>query len=161
MKYLLIITALIGCTLANASELKFYVLPVDSKHPEVFSSFIEYQKSGPKLKEPAITVNQLLEVKETTAHSESGSYNSAGKFEKVWALDSPALAITLPIEFSDQFEKLTSENVGGSVMMVLDDTILITPAINQPIKTNRFEISLNSKDQIDMIAKQLRTLIRK
>ena len=161
MKRLLIILGVIGCyTLANAAELKFYILPVDSARPEVLSSFIEYQKSGPKLKAPAISVNQLLEVKETTAHSESGSYNSAGKFERIWSLDSPALIIILPTEFAAGFEKLTSENVGASVMMVLDDTILITPAINHPINTNRFQISLNSKDQIDTIAKKLRTLIK-
>ncbi len=57
----------------------------------------------------------------------------------------PSLALELSKEASRKFEKITEENIGKKLMVVLDNKILAAPTINAPIRDPKIKLTIFSR----------------
>ena len=60
---------------------------------------------------------------------------------------SPSLNIELSKEASQKFEKITGENIGRKLMVVLDNKVLTAPTINMPISGPKITLSTRHNDR--------------
>ena len=165
MKHLLaIFLALSVQSFAIGEVLRFFVLPEEATSPDVRSSLRAFQALTPKLGASVLEVDSLAGVDSISTRSVSIMHDASGKVTDESARDVPSVRIILPAGFQEKFGKITEENIGHRVMIVLGDRILMVPFVHQRIDTPSFLISLGrnaTPEETAQIIEALRAMVKK
>ena len=110
-----------------------------------------------------LEVTSLADVQLITTHSEGRPVNPIEKVTKDWLEQGPAINIVLPADFPKKFGKITEENIGHRVLMVLGDRILMAPVVRDKISTPSLQIALGGTnlDDARQIVSALRSMVRR
>lgn len=71
----------------------------------------------------------------------------------------PKVSFSLNVEGTAIFKKMTEENVGRQIAIVLDDVVNSAPVVNEPIPSGQAQISLNTAGGYDNTMKEAKIIV--
>lgn len=108
---------------------------------------------------PALVVEgsgQTLEVESQPLLGPS-DFVSVGQVE--WVEGKPGFNVALSPAGAEKYEKISTENVGRMLAIIVDGRILMTPKILDPVRAQGFLLTLNTEVEARELASKVRQVV--
>lgn len=100
--------------------------------------------------------DRMLEVEPETLLGPS-DFVSVGEVE--WTEGKPGFNVTLTAAGAEKYERVSTENVGRTLAIIVDGKILMTPRILDPVQAQGFLLTLNSESEARELAARVRQVL--
>lgn len=100
--------------------------------------------------------DRTLEVEPRTLLGPS-DFVSVGEVE--WVAGEPGFNVTLTPTGGKKYERISTENVGRTLAIIIDGKILMTPKILDPVQAQGFLLTLNTEPEARELAAKIRQVV--
>lgn len=147
-----------SATESQSVALAFYVVSEEKIDGGRYIDTLDLPKVGYIAVKPDLVITRLVAVSESVAHSSMVEVGKDGKRTET-PFDQPALTIQIFPADTQKIESLTGQNIGKRVLMMVGDTPLIAPAVQAPISTQSFQITIGKQSDQKVIEDALKKLV--
>ncbi len=159
-------TILIGCTHAaesgdtNNVPLTIYVVSEERIEGGKFIDTPDFPKLGYIAAAPDLVISRLQRVVPQVVQQTGTMIDKDGKRTTLPTTERLALNITMQPDDAKKFTAITERAIGKKTLLMLGDTLLIAPAINEPIATPSLLLTLGEKPDKKKVEDELKRLVK-